>query len=130
MRPDTNQKILDIIRVGWHSHILLTAHKLGIFNLLNQQSLSAKELADTQQCDALYITALLDSLVQLNFLKVSDDIYCNTELGNAVSASNSPLFGYLNFHSRLESSWAQLPDIVKCGRPILAPLHESNKEKG
>jgi len=127
--PDANQKIVDIVRIGWHSHILLTAHKLGIFKLLNEQSLSAKKLADTLQCDTRYITALLNSLVQLNFLKVVDDIYCNTEICKAVVAPNSPLFGYLNFHSRLESSWAQLSDVIKSGRPCITPLHESHEEK-
>jgi hypothetical protein len=126
---DANKRILDIVRAGWHSHILLAAHKLGVFNLLKQQSLSANKLADSLQCDVLYITALLNSLVQLNFLKVSDGLYCGMELGNAVSDSTSPLSGYLNFHSELESSWAQLSNVIKSGKPHIKPLHKSTEEK-
>ena len=129
MNSKASQKIFDIVRNGWPSHILLTAYKLGVFTQLNYKPLSASELAGVLQGNLRYMTALLDSLVQLKFIEVNNGIYNNTELGKSVAVASDSLCCYLGFHAGLESAWAQLPDIVKEGKPVTMPLHESDEER-
>ena len=128
MHFDPYNKIYEVVRQGWQSHILLTADRLRIFEHLNMASRSCQDIATTLRCDKRILSALLASLVRMGFLEYKGGVFGLTDLGRVVAQAGSSAHGYLDLHAALESHWSQLGDFVRTGKLPTRPANMAETE--
>lgn len=111
--------ILDLIEAFRRSKTMFTAVRLGVFNVLAQNSpQSPEELAVMLNVNPSALTRLLDGCVALGLLEKEGDAYGNAPLAARYLAANSPdtLANYIIYSDQsLYQLWAHLDDAVREG---------------
>lgn len=99
------------------------ALKLGFFEALQTQPLSAASLAAELHCDARATMLLANALVALGLLLGDSDAYSLTEASRKHLVESSPeyLGGMIGFDEALWSTWERLEDSIRNGTPARRP---------
>ncbi len=107
--------------------ILLTANRLGIFELLDRLgSATAHDIAKQSHLSHRGAEILLDALVAIGLLRKHADRYTNSSLAaSALVPGCSDYLGHIFDHNlHLLSRWTHLPDVVRTGQPAPRPNEE------
>ena len=102
------------------SLILLTANRLGLFELLEQlQPVSASDVAAHSRLSLRGVEILLDALVALGLVEKNGGEYSNSSLAKTALVPGSPeyLGNILDHNLHLLSRWIRLPEVVRTGKP-------------
>src|SRR5271157_1337926 len=102
----------------WTSRILLTAAELDIFTHLDNESLTASQLAALIGTDPRATDRLLDALVAMSFLRKRDDVFLLSESGTLLSSKcPQTLLPMVLHYNGLWDVWGQLTTVVREGKP-------------
>jgi len=113
------------------SRILHTAVELNIFDTLNDQQMSAKEISAILNTDERATTLLLNALTALNLLHKQDNLFSLTSLSRKylLSGSDSCYSSMIRFDASMWDVWGRLSQAVRTGRPVRAPdMYQTNEE--
>ena len=114
LRPDS---INELARGFWHSAILRAGLKLGVFPLLDSNSLTSNEVAQQTGASPSYVQAFLDSCVVLDLLEKRADSYIDSPLASRllVAGKKEYVGDHALHHTNTWLSWGQL-DTTSHGR--------------
>lgn len=115
----------------WQCFTFHTAVKLDVFTLLDDGQLSAEEMVHRLDTDQRATTMLLNAVTAMGFLTKDGEKYANTEAATTFLSQSSPQYlGHIIQHqNHLVSSWAQLPEAIKNGRPIRYVATDDDEER-
>lgn len=113
------QQIGDLLMKYRAARALMTAAELGIFDTLAEAPRSAEDVAVEVHADPRRTEILLDALVAAGLLRKESARYANTPTGQQHLLTNSrdSLISNLRYQEKLAPAWADLPQIVRTGRP-------------
>lgn len=119
MTPPVN--LVDLASRYWESAALNAAVSLGLFEVLAEKALSAREVCERLGSSPQHTEALLDSLCGLQVLQKQQDTYAIPEALRPLLDPASPdcLLSALRFNGDLFGLWLKLPDCVRNGEPAL-----------
>ena len=114
----------------WRTCALHAAVQLDIFTVIEDQRLSAGDIAEKLQSDPRALAMLLNAMTAMNLLEKSGDFYANTPEAKTFLSKSSP--GYIGYivkhHHHLVASWSQLDQAVQTGGPIRTRAWHSNDD--
>lgn len=118
-RPDAQQ--LDAWMNGFReAQLLLTAHRLALFDAIGGEALPADTVAARLKTDPRATRILLRALTAMGLLQQQDDgSYANSDLARRHLLADSPdsRQGILHHNARLYHTWGDLYEVVRSGRP-------------
>jgi len=119
--------MLSDVRSFMKSRVILTAAELDLFTKLDQNSISAKNLAAMLNLNERALTRILDCLITFELLKKQKNRYQTTEKGASLSSWHPhSLLPSVQHSLRLWKNWNHLTAAIKEGtNPLLQQL--SNK---
>ena len=116
--PLTPKTIQEIATAFQRSRALLTAFELEIFTTLNDQRLTAAEVAEGVAASPRYVDRLMTALVALGLLEKADGRFANTPLTAAHLVKGRPGYmGGLGHTLHLWDTWSAMTEVVREGRP-------------
>jgi acetylserotonin N-methyltransferase len=110
--------ILDYIEAFRRSKAMFTAVHLGVFDRLESQPRSARDLAAQIQAEPSALDRLMSACVALGLLTRDGDLYRNTPASSRYLVTSSPytVAGYIVYSDEsLFHLWAHLDDAVREG---------------
>lgn len=112
-----NSSILDTVFQSWHTSVITTACRLGVFSRLDVRRMSAEDLARDTDCIPHLLEALLDACVAIGLLRREKGVYFNSHESGAYLVEGRPLYvGHiLEVLDREAARWNQLYDLLKIG---------------
>ena len=114
----------------WKTCALHAAVQLDVFTVIEDQRLSAGDIAEKLQSDPRALAMLLNAMTAMNLLEKSGDFYANTPEAKTFLSKSSP--GYIGYiikhHHHLVASWSQLDQAVQTGGPIRTRAWHSNDD--
>ena len=123
-------KLLGLSGCYWNACTLQAGVKLGIFTILRNRVMSAREVARKLKGDPRAVAMLLNALAAMHLLIKKEDNYRNTETAATWLSKGSP--NYIGFmimhHHHLLDSWARLDQAVLSGRPVRTRASFDDKE--
>jgi SAM-dependent methyltransferase len=122
MKPETD--IISDVRRFMKSRVILSAAELDFFSKLDENFVSAKELAEMLGLDERATTRILDCLVTYDLLEKENTHYRTTAKGSHLSSLNResvlPMIKHMNV---IWDNWSRLTDVIKKGtNPYLKPV--------
>jgi hypothetical protein len=115
------EQFIDEISGGFRSsQVLMTANRLGIFELLGESELTSQQIAEALRTDGRATHILCDALVGISVLERTAHGYRNTPvaLRHLLTSSPESKTAMLKHGARLYERWAHLCDSVTTGSPI------------
>ena len=115
------EQLIDELMGGFRAaQILMTANRLGLFDLLGESEMNCELLARNLETDARATRILCDSLVGLSLLERTSGGYRNTAvaLKHLLTSSPQSKAAMLNHGARLYERWGHLYDSVQRGTPV------------
>ncbi len=125
----------EIARGFQQSQILLTANRIGLFDLIGKDQWTADRLAQQLNADLRGIRILCDALSAMDLLMKKNDEYSNSELALRYLLSSSPQSknAILLHNAKLYETWGQLYDSALKGQPAddekIDPRLKGNEHK-
>jgi predicted O-methyltransferase YrrM len=115
----TSEEILKLAQGFMESRILHAAAELNLFTILEPAPLSAREVAGRIGGDPQALSALLDAVAALGFLKKQGQTYrCESPVSQFLSESSPDSILPIVLHmAHLYTRWSRLTDIAKCIPP-------------
>ncbi len=110
--------VLDYIEAFRRSKTMFAGVSLGIFDALENEAQSARQLSAIVKADPDTLERLLNALVGLNLLTREQNLYRNTPAATMYLTSSSPrrMTGYINYSNDvIWKLWANLEDAVREG---------------
>ena len=94
---------------------------MGIFVLLDQESLTASQISSRLQADSRFVGAFIEACVALNLLQKKEDVYTNAETASVFLVPDKPGYvGSLVLHiTNYWHSWGNLDRLICEGRTEL-----------
>lgn len=112
------------------SRILLTAFELGIFSFLDEQKLSAEELAKQINTDSRATDRLMNALCGMGFLAKDNGTFSTTGLSSKFLVEGKPDFmGGLYHTNSLWDTWNYLTESVKEGTSHIGDQNKKEKDE-
>lgn len=113
----TVDNILEKARGFMEAELVLTAHEIGIFNLIGDKSLSAAQVAKERASSERGMTILLDALCASSLLNKSGKSYKNTVEGLRCLCKNGSDYrgATLDHLAGMRQIWSHLADSVRTG---------------
>jgi SAM-dependent methyltransferase len=129
MKPKPD--IVTEVRSFMKSRVILSAAELDFFSKLDDNFLSAADVADMIGLDKKGTTRLLDCLVTFDLLKKENNRYHTTEKGSFLSSKNpESVLPMINHMNAIWGNWSCLTDIVKtANNPNIRPVVDSDSKK-
>lgn len=126
----TKPDIISDVRSFMKSRVILSAAELDFFSKLDDNFVSAKELADMSGLDERATTRILDCLVTYDLLEKENNRYRTTEKGSHLSSLNResalPMIKHMNV---IWNNWSHLTDVIKKGtNSYLKPVVDSESK--
>lgn len=106
--------------LGFRSGVLLfTAAQTGLFQILNKQFLSVREISEKLKLNLRAAEIFLDALTAQAFLIKRNDRYTNSAVSNKflVAQSTHSLVHNIQYQYRLMGDWLELSKIIRSGKP-------------
>ncbi len=121
-RPDLQtEQFIDELSGGFRAaQVLLTANRLGVFDLLGESEMNCELIAGALETDARATRILCDSLVGLSLLERTALGYRNTRaaLKHLLTSSPESKTAMLRHGARLYERWGHLYESLKSGTPV------------
>ncbi len=129
MKPKPD--IVTEVRSFMKSRVILSAAELDFFSKLDNNFLSAADVADMLGLDKKGTTRLLDCLVTFDLLKKENNRYHTTEKGSYLSSKNpESVLPMINHMNAIWDNWSCLTDIVKtANNPNIRAVVDSDSKK-
>ena len=123
----TPENIMHLTSGAQATALLGTAVSFEVFTRLEGGSMAPDDLAKAAKIAPRGARALLDGLVGLGLLTVTNGLYANTPEASAFLVEGKPasLTGLARVALAGISEWAKLPDAVSTGAPIVAESTET-----
>ena len=115
------ESVNELARCFWYSSILRAGIKLGVFDLLENETLTSSEVADRISAAPGYVGAFLDSCVALDLLEKPGDDYINSPLASKflVKGKREYVGDHALHHTNTWALWGRLDEIIKEGKTQL-----------
>jgi predicted O-methyltransferase YrrM len=113
--------LVDEMSTGYRgSQVLLTAHRLGVFEALRDADRASDYLSRELDTDPRGMRILCDALVALGLLEKRDEVFSLALPARQCLLPDSPQSKHalLSHTARLYERWAKLYDAVKSGAPV------------
>ncbi|MCF8127161.1 MAG: methyltransferase domain-containing protein [Deltaproteobacteria bacterium] len=112
--------LLELSGKYWHTCTLHAGVKLEIFSQIDEDQVSARELAEQIGVDERGVAALLNALSAMGLLVKSGSRYANTPESWDLLVRHSPHYiGYMIMHHHhLVEPWSRLDEVVRVGHSI------------
>lgn len=109
--------IMALSTAFWGSQTLLTANRLGLFDVLAAGGRTAASVADKLQLDGRATVLFLNACVALGLCEKGADHYSNSKASAAFLASGSPMSmsNAIKYSDDLYSTWGSLEQAVRTG---------------
>ena len=120
--PDPSP-IMQLSTGYWASQTLLTANRLGLFELLARESRSGAQVAKALGTDERATGLFLNACTALGLLERTGDAYAVSPLAAAFLVPGRPGFlgNALRYSDNLYSTWGRLEASLHSGKPALSP---------
>jgi hypothetical protein len=114
MQNGMRENLLALSGKYWQTCTLHAGVKLGIFSLIDEDQVSARELAEQIGVDERGVTALLNALSAMGLLVKTGSRYANTPESRDLLVRHSPHYiGYMIMHHHhLVEPWSRLDEVV------------------
>lgn len=124
----TLPELLQLSGGYWAACALHAGVRHDIFTPLESNELTSAEVAVACKTDPRATSMLLDGLTALKLLVKSDNRYrCTTFAAETLSKSSAGYMGHIIMHHHhLMSSWAQLPEAIRKGKPLRERVSHSD----
>ncbi len=113
------------------SRILHAAVELNIFDTIDGQAMSAKEVSSRLNTDERATELFLNALSALNLLHKQDNLFSLTGVSEKylLTTSETCFTSMIKFDSAMWNVWEKLVQAVRNGKPIRTPdMYQTNKE--
>jgi hypothetical protein len=119
--PDPSA-IVRLSTAYWESQALLTANRIGLFDVLADGARSSEDVAGALQLDPRSTGLFLRALVGLGFLQEESGRFANAPVAATFLVRRSPAFmgNAIRYSDQLYATWGQLEASLRSGRPALA----------
>jgi SAM-dependent methyltransferase len=127
----TAAELLQLSGGYWSVCALHAGVKLDVFTPLVEQTLNARQLAETLEIDPRGLSMLLNALAALNLLEKKGDFYSSTPFSaKFLSRTSGQNLGDIILHHRfLMASWSRLDISVRSGGPDAERIGGANDEE-
>jgi ubiquinone/menaquinone biosynthesis C-methylase UbiE len=127
--------LAEIFQLGyyWETKILLTAVKLDLFSVLNNEEMTAGQTAGRIGAHAGALEILMNALVAMRVLSKHADRFSNTEVGKTYLVRTAPNYvGHLLLlHDAEWKNWGGLEETIRTGRsPVRRHVFETDPQLG
>jgi len=131
-RPPDPAPIMALTVAYWGAQALLTANRIGIFDVCAGAALPVDAIATQLGTAPRPTTLLLKSLVGLGLLEARDGTYRNTRLADFYHVAKSPAYmgNALRYSDNLYATWGQLERALREDRPPMAAENYLGADKG
>jgi len=109
---------------GWQpARVLMAASRLGVFNVLGEELLPAREIARRCGTHPRSTRLLLNACVALGFLRQESNRCGNTPEGLQLLVRGKPTYvgDGINHSDWLWRTWGRLAQAVRTNKPVIAP---------
>ncbi len=106
---------------GWQpARVLMTANRLGIFDVLGEDALTADDVAQRCQAHPRSTALLLNACVALGFLLKQDDRYANSPeaLESLILGKPTYIGDGIKHDEWMYAVWAHLEEAVRTNQPV------------
>jgi SAM-dependent methyltransferase len=120
--------LFDIPLAPGIARVLVVACELGIFDLLNEQSLTVENLAERLHSDPQGLQLLLQLLVSAGYLHQHRGLYRNSRMTRRWLTSSSPMSiaPYIIHSPDIVAIWDHLPQVVRENRQVIKMPYEED----
>ena len=117
----TMESLSDLATGYWKSGVLAAAVKLNLFGALDAGPADAPTLADKTSTSERHLRNLLDAMVSLNLLSVTDGRYDIEASARPFLSPTGPksMLGALHYNNDLYPLWGQLDACVRNGDQVI-----------
>lgn len=119
--PFSPQRITEIATAYWNSAVLLTAAELELFEHLLHNGHDAKHIAQQAGTDPSCTQMLLDALAGMGLVLKQGSVYFLEPSAAPWLTGPASMTAALKYNHDLYQLWAQLPQMVRTGRPVVPP---------
>ena len=117
------QPVIDLAISYWRSATFLAANKLGLFEQLCDQPLTAAELASACGFQTDHVQPLLRALCSLELLNKEGEQYSNTPTARAFLVPGQPTYlgEAIQYMHDVYHAWGDLAEAITDGGPATSP---------
>ena len=124
-RPDHSgpmadpSRIIELSTAYWGSQTLITANRLGIFDLLAGDPLTSAEIAKRLQLNERMAALFLNACVGLGLCEKDGGRYANSRASEVFLVSSSPaaMGNSMSFMDDIYATWGDLEQALRSGEP-------------
>ena len=111
--------LLEMVNAYRKSRIILTAHELNIFTILDNSSMSSAALSEKAGTDPRATDRLMNALVAIGLLEKYNSLFTNTSFTSKfLVKTQSSFLGGLSHQVQLWKTWSTLTEAVKQGSSV------------
>jgi len=117
--PTDPSRIIALSTAYWGSQTLLTANRLGVFDLLATGPQTSEEVAARLELDARMTDLFLNACVGVGLCEKQGDRYANTAATTMFLVSSSPanMANSISFMDDIYATWGDLENSLRSGAP-------------
>ena len=110
---------------------LLTDNRIGVFEVLDQEALTAEQLAEKLGLQPRPTSLLLKACVGLELLQEKDGNFCNSPLSDTYLVPGKPAYmgNAVRYSDNLYNAWGELEVALREGRPTMPPEDYLGKDE-
>lgn len=115
--------IMDLSTAYWNSQVFFTANRIGLFELLSDESKSIADISVALDKHPQPVKLLLNACVALGVLDQEGDQYKNNELSNTYLVPGQPTYmgNAVLYSDDLYDTWGKLEQCLKDNKPMMPP---------
>ncbi len=116
-------RIMALSTAYWGSQTLITANRIGLFDLLAEGPIAGDVVATRLQLDPRMTKLFLNACVGLGLCEKEGDRYRNSRASEIflVSASPATMGNSISFMDDIYATWGDLEKALRTGQPAKAP---------
>ncbi len=124
-------RIMALSTAYWDSQTLLTANRMGLFALLENDPKTLEQIVGELGTQQKATRMLLNACIALELLEESEDRYKNTSLSQAflIPGQQGYLGDAIRYSDDLYDSWGKLEDALKTGIPPMPAEMYTGKDQ-
>ncbi len=124
-------RIIALSTAYWGSQTLITANRLGVFDLLAGGPLASVEVADRLQLEPRMTNLFLNACVGLGLCEKEGDQYSNSRASEVflVSASPATMGNSMKFMDDIYATWGDLEKSLRSGQPAKTAITYLGEDK-